>query len=478
MAKRPHDAALCWDLVHAPAPGTPSGGAADKPAYTRAKDTCEPLYKPWVLRKADYDTQYAPMYYSRLQTIRAWLVSRLRAEAQVPVRSKLIDVVLKEECWIVGTLFKTMPLRPSALDDYAEDRNTAPRVQLDCYVSDGDTLALEDETGRAQLVGAALDVPHLVTGLVVALRGAETDSGDFCVVQLVLPDMAPQPTRAPAASGMQYVALVSGLHVGTAAPLPAALLADWLSGQLGAPQEQALAARVSRLIVCGNSLSAPAGGSDGGPGGAGTEPALKHHHQHMSAAAQLAMVAPLQTLDTLLAQLASALPVQLMPGPDDPANCCLPQQPFNVALFPLCSRYSAFAATTNPYRATVNGALLLGHSGQPVDDVRRCTAADGSHSALDVACAALRWRHLCPTAPDTLPCYPYRADDPFVIDTTPHLLFVGNQAAYGTRVERGPEGQAVRVVLVPSFAATGTLVLVDTATMEPRTITFGARRTN
>lgn len=39
----------------------------------------------------------------------------------------------------------------------------------------------------------------------------------------------------------------------------------------------------------------------------------------------------------------------------------------------------------------------------------------------------LAWRHMAPTAPDTLPCYPFCHNDPFIIKETPHVYFTANQ---------------------------------------------------
>ena len=49
----------------------------------------------------------------------------------------------------------------------------------------------------------------------------------------------------------------------------------------------------------------------------------------------------------------------------------------------------------------------------------------------------LRWRHLAPTAPDTLTCYPFHDRDPFILTATPHVFFVGNQPAFEARVVTG-----------------------------------------
>ena len=38
-----------------------------------------------------------------------------------------------------------------------------------------------------------------------------------------------------------------------------------------------------------------------------------------------------------------------------------------------------------------------------------------------------RWGHLAPTCPDTIGCFPYYEQDPFVLDTLPDVFIVGNQ---------------------------------------------------
>lgn len=48
----------------------------------------------------------------------------------------------------------------------------------------------------------------------------------------------------------------------------------------------------------------------------------------------------------------------------------------------------------------------------------------------------------------------------------PHLYFVGSQDEFGTKVIEGPQGQMVRLILVPSFSATREIVLVDTETLD------------
>ncbi len=77
----------------------------------------------------------------------------------------------------------------------------------------------------------------------------------------------------------------------------------------------------------------------------------------------------------------------------------------------------------------------------------------------------LEWRHICPTAPDTLRTYPFEKSDPFVLEESPNVYFVGNQEKFETAV--ATQGKiAVRLVSVPKFVTTQCLVLLDIDTLE------------
>jgi DNA polymerase II small subunit/DNA polymerase delta subunit B len=127
--------------------------------------------------------------------------------------------------------------------------------------------------------------------------------------------------------------------------------------------------------------------------------------------------------------------------------------------------------------------------------------------------ALLRWRHLAPTAPDTLAAIPLSEADPFILAASPAVFFVGCQPSYGTRLVEGdmrvwhgmlhgatlrtfygrvtpsldvgvlnhtcafcagPDGQKVRLIAVPEFRKTGVALLVDLDTLEPQPLHFDA----
>jgi DNA polymerase delta subunit 2 len=77
---------------------------------------------------------------------------------------------------------------------------------------------------------------------------------------------------------------------------------------------------------------------------------------------------------------------------------------------------------------------FLGTSGQNVDDVYKYSEREDSLGIME---ALLNWGHLVPTAPDTLSSYPFSMDDPFLLDSAPHVLFTGNQASFQTSIVQG-----------------------------------------
>lgn len=60
-------------------------------------------------------------------------------------------------------------------------------------------------------------------------------------------------------------------------------------------------------------------------------------------------------MDTFFAEISPSLPIDLMPGPADPTNGTLPQQPLHKALFPRCRKIATFRSVTNPYSFEIEG---------------------------------------------------------------------------------------------------------------------------
>lgn len=358
---------------------------------------------------------------------------------------------------------------------------------------------LEDDSGRIRLTGDILKSFTLVTGCIIAVMGTENSSGDFEIIDMKFADLPPQPDRwslskppppssttkngkkiqteedidmtdssSPGTGGK--IAIVSGLNFSnddTSYALELNLLLEYLLGEALDPSAQAELSQISRLIIAGNSIAAA------NPRTGETAADKKASSKKYGYDASSYNAVPSQLLDDFLAELLPNMPVTLIPGEHDPANSSFPQQRIHTAMFP---RSRAFAATplepdargwldtvTNPWEGEVDGWRVLGTGGQNVDDLFRYVDSDDRLSMMEAMC---RWRCSAPTAPDTLCCYPFQDDDPFVMKACPHVYFVGCQPEFGTRVISGPEGQTVRLVAVPSFSESKEIVLIDSETLD------------
>lgn len=290
---------------------------------------------------------------------------------------------------------------------------------------------MEDESGRLRLTGNFLRSTQLATGAIVAALGTENANGDFEVIDMKLPDLAPQPQRwegkAPentdvAGKGNGKIAFVSGLGMtGTSGDtLALELLTDYLLGYTGFAGDgengSTNPSKITRLIIAGNSL-----GTSVMPDATTVDGKAVPKKYGYDASAYNS--SPITQLDTFLAEILPSIPVTLMPGDKDPANFSLPQQGIHRAMFPQSRAYAApppkrdekpeagwFDSVTNPWDGDVEGWRVWGCSGQNVDDVLRYITIPDSdnHDGMDgdarirVMEAMLRWRCGVPTAPDTI----------------------------------------------------------------------------
>jgi DNA polymerase delta subunit 2 len=231
------------------------------------------------------------------------------------------------------------------------------------------------------------------------------------------------------------------------------LLVDYLSGVFGS-------SNIARVIVAGNAF------------GNGKRRMFDKHAQ--TDALRQRNVQAAQRVDTMLTELGATVQVDLMPGEQDPAMLSLPQQPFFHGLLPNASQHASLRRVTNPYACTIDNTLFLGTSGQNVDDAYRYIAPV-KRDRMSLAADMLQWRHMAPTAPDTLYAYPYVDKDPFIMEHCPHVYFIGNQPQFETTTIVGDHGQSVRVVLVPKFSTSGTVVLVNLSTLACTSVRIGSQ---
>lgn len=170
--------------------------------------------------------------------------------------------------------------------------------------------------------------------------------------------------------------------------------------------------------------------------------------------------------------------IDIMPGTQDFSNAYMPQQPVNSFLFPELSSSETLNLVTNPHKFTLaNGVKCLGTSGQNLHDVHLYSKLNAEFAS---PAGQLRYlleaRHLCPTAPDTLRCFPFREGDPFVMDRAPDVLFAGCQPSYCEETifqHKNSRESAVKILSVPTFAKTRSIVLLDLETLQSYELKFG-----
>ncbi|KMK54541.1 DNA polymerase delta subunit 2 [Aspergillus fumigatus Z5] len=483
-----------------------------------------------------YQQQYGDMYFLRLARLKpvveevgtdAWEGFSIAGERARRVE-RVLDVRQGELCWVAGTVYMDMPLKPNILDDLSRESHTlAPpprRTYQDPAHPELTQIMLEDESGRLRLTGSLLTSTQLATGVIIAVLGTENANGDFETIDIRVPDLPPQPrrwernenrteTKEPRKS---KIAFVSGLGItGTSSDtLALELLADYLLGYTGSD-----ASSITRLIIAGNSLganvTAEAAATDMEMGTAAKKKTGPRKYGYDASAYN---ASPITQLDNFLAEILPSIPVTLMPGESDPANFALPQQGIHRAMFPRSRAYCAppppgdeapepgwFDSVTNPWEGDVEGWRLWGSSGQNVDDVLRYLdfadrdapdAGDGDIEArMRIMEAMLRWRCGAPTAPDTIWSYPFQTNDPFVMQSCPHIFFAGNQPRFKTAVLESDSplrlngadtkmtdtaenpGARVRLLSIPKFKDTGELILVDSETLEVELVKFAISTT-
>jgi DNA polymerase delta subunit 2 len=313
------------------------------------------------------------------------------------------------------------------------------------------------------------------------------------------------------------------------------LLVDFLCGNTSNAALRTKARHISRLVIGGDSI-APTDelklkkkvkldpsdhvrlNDDKAQAGVVTSAALMHE------------------LDAVLERVVSSIEVEMMPGDNDMSDAFQPQQPLHPILIPKSARHSTLRLVSNPFCFTAmppactlkmaakeeesdkkkhkmevsTGVNVFVTSGQNINDVAResrfPTRLDTMALVIESGCA-------CPTAPNTLFSYPFCKSDPFLFQRTPHCMVACDQPQFETRFAtldemyeethnsysvaaeaRGGAGKrklvaantkneeaevisdeaGVRLICVPSFARSGTLVLMDvnSPTLETIAIDF------
>lgn len=423
-----------------------------------------------------YNQQFFSMYQHRFNTlservlrnaIKKWGDGTKKIDGQTIFRQdKILDITSGKLCWVIGTIFCDAKNKLNILQDVEKGTDDIlPEIPAS-YLDDDEeaVVMLEDESGRAVLHNQGfLDNNLLVTGCIVGVLGIELQAGIFEIMDVVYPTIAPQ-KALPQGNSTKTVALISGLNIGKEGinDLRMELLKQYLIGEVGLNEDAMYSGTIAELIIAGDSILPLSE-----LGGANDSQSFITSNNYGSKNISKYNAESLRKLDEFVNDVILSLPVSVMPGHNDPAEICLPQQALHKAMFKNSTSVlgdSRLQRLTNPQWFEIDGVRILGTSGQNIDDVKKYTKK--SLSAISIMRANLHWQNFIPTAPDTLYCYPFEECDPFTFNNEiPHVYFVANQGKYESEEFQLGDNCSVRLVSIPKFSETGEFVVLNLETL-------------
>ena len=192
-------------------------------------------------------------------------------------RVKTLDAEPGAPVLVVGTVYVEMKNKPDIMDEVTRGAleamlNEDDGKPVEKYCGEGDSFVIEDESGRLAIkIPDELAGEMLITGAVVGAAGTVSEGGELHVEGLVVPGLPPQPPIAQppgvkAGDEPRYIALVSGLRVGSDAHdmVPLDMLQQHLTAQIGCDVDHRMQANIVRLIIAGNATGAGNGADAAG----------------------------------------------------------------------------------------------------------------------------------------------------------------------------------------------------------------------
>ena len=105
-------------------------------ALTRQPSSYKPFETYALEKEKHYQQQFGDMYFLRLTKLKP-VVEQIAAEAwdgfqiageEVQRVERVLDVRQGKLCWVAGTIYMDMPLKPNILDDISKDVSTVQTV--------------------------------------------------------------------------------------------------------------------------------------------------------------------------------------------------------------------------------------------------------------------------------------------------------------------------------------------------------------
>lgn len=418
--------------------------------------------------------QYSHIYAARLNALKPKILEQI--EDKSLVKSVIKVKAGEKNVIIVGTMIKNHVNKPSIIEKFANEFDgkieDTTKTEAFNFCSEGDTLELEDETGKIELINIPEKMlKEIVTGVVVGLKGNVDSAGNLEVSSeesFIFPGSSLSSTLEANMNIIndtsdKCILFLSNLRIGSDSfePLLLQMILNLLRNNLKD--------RIARIIISGETIVLP----DIGKG------KQLNINKKLGTDMQQIITSNLVLFDEFLSDLLSlGLPCDLMPS----CTSCLssktiPQQPLSKILFNYSEKYTNLNLVTNPYEFTQNKVNCLGvdfgiikdilvHSNYKENNkmnIDKETEVEAENNVLESISVfkvmkkqLFQWRHLAPTAPDSFPMFPLSITDPLALptETTPNLYFCSSPFTYS-------ESKMNNTVLLqlPDFSKFGEVIL-------------------
>lgn len=399
-----------------------------------------------VAPEVDFHLQYNASYITRLMDMRELILGNPSiSEYDLPVR-KLKDII-SDECIVIAILFVTSSLKFSILK--AQNRTD---VSTDTYFNEDAVIHIEDDTGKIEIeFTEEFDkLTALATGMVLGFVGSKNEKNVFICSDVIFPKRLERSNSSEAGG---KILVLSNIFMNNANYEGVRVIVDFYRNE------------VQDVIIFGNFLDNTTPEPD------------------------------FDVFNRLLSGIRAR--IHLIPGFNDPTPRMIPQYPLHRLL--LSKSHTNINLLQNPCEAIISDRNVVLINGFIVQDIlkyvtrRRMQHEDhmlkdedtlnrptepnnilnytineihgtenhpripSDNDTLDVLVQLLQIRHMAPSAPDTISCFPFTHRDPFIINKCEYLMMGGSESLS----ER--EYMGIKVICVPDFNLTQSAVLIDTA---------------
>lgn len=472
------------------------------PAEMEQPARLDPDIRSWSLKHENHrDTaktfpnftpQYSELYRLRLKQLEDSLATSRRIEL-----SKMKE---GERCSVIGCLFKIMKSRKSYVKSIEEGETLKEEPDFDdLQPRDDDELYIENSTGKrmlnledAELVlegGRRIraTIHSLLSGMIVRLDCKLLSENEVQVFEVHLPGIVPfynpNDARLPApkqdnpgighllqkiAAGERprLITLVSGVELEASAESlidDVSLLRDFLVGNLASDSLAGLLGSIQSVVFTGNFI----------PSDKKINKQLLRSYEYKDR--QQAMLDKinlgLRAADELIGALAHRYHVIAMPGQADITDAFLPQNAIPSFCFPIAKKSGKLTTVSNPACFSLLGREFMITDGTNVQTL--LSLSKDLENELDVLEITMNARHFAPNCPESSPCFPSHLKDDLVIDSPCHFFICGGAKKFLSHTIQGQD-HSVKLVAVPTFSKTRSVVLLDVDSLESYELTFEA----